>query len=121
MIIRPLVETDADALLNLAYKAGIGFTSLPADPQRILSKIEASLAAFSGTVDLSGVADSTSLSIYGGVVVGENAPELTAWVATTQPPLSPVSLVFPLLLLSVRFGLASGLTGAVPEGGVWLA
>ena len=52
MIIRPLVETDADALLNLAHKAGIGFTSLPADPQRILSKIEASLAAFSGTVDL---------------------------------------------------------------------
>ena len=30
MIIRPLMETDADALLNLARKAGIGFTSLPA-------------------------------------------------------------------------------------------
>ncbi|MDC0085687.1 arginine N-succinyltransferase, partial [Oceanospirillaceae bacterium] len=35
MIIRPLMETDADALLNLAHKAGIGFTSLPADPERI--------------------------------------------------------------------------------------
>ena len=53
MIIRPLLETDADALLNLAHKAGVGFTSLPADPDRITSKIEASLAAFSDQVDLS--------------------------------------------------------------------
>jgi arginine N-succinyltransferase len=53
MIIRPLMETDADALLNLAHKAGVGFTSLPANPDRIASKIEASLAAFSGQVDLS--------------------------------------------------------------------
>ena len=52
MIIRPLMETDADALLDLAHKAGIGFTSLPADSDRIVSKIEASLAAFSGQVDL---------------------------------------------------------------------
>ena len=52
MIIRPLMETDADALLNLAHKAGIGFTSLPADPDRIASKIAASLAAFSGQVNL---------------------------------------------------------------------
>jgi arginine N-succinyltransferase len=53
MIIRPLMETDADALLNLAHKAGIGFTSLPADPERIATKIEASLAAFKDPVDLS--------------------------------------------------------------------
>ncbi len=53
MIIRPLMETDADALLNLAHKAGIGFTSLPADPERIATKIEASLAAFKDQVDLS--------------------------------------------------------------------
>ena len=52
MIIRPLVETDANALLDLAHKAGVGFTSLPADPDRIVSKIAASLSAFSGQVDL---------------------------------------------------------------------
>jgi len=52
MIIRPLMETDADALLDLAHKAGIGFTSLPANPDRIASKVEASLAAFSRQVDL---------------------------------------------------------------------
>jgi len=52
MIIRPLMETDANALLDLAHKAGVGFTSLPADPERIASKIEASLAAFGGEVDL---------------------------------------------------------------------
>ena len=52
MIIRPLAATDADALLDLAHKAGVGFTSLPADPERIVSKIAASLAAFEGPVDL---------------------------------------------------------------------
>ena len=52
MMIRPLVETDADALLILAHKAGVGFTSLPADPDRIVSKIEASLAAFNNVADL---------------------------------------------------------------------
>ena len=52
MIIRPLMETDADALLNLAHKAGIGFTSLPADPDRIACKIASSLAAFSGQANL---------------------------------------------------------------------
>ncbi len=36
MIIRPLAATDADALLDLAHKAGVGFTSLPADPERIV-------------------------------------------------------------------------------------
>ena len=52
MIIRPLMVTDSDAMLNLANKAGVGFTSLPADPHRIASKIEASLAAFSGSANL---------------------------------------------------------------------
>lgn len=52
MIIRPLAATDGDALLNLAQKAGVGFTSLPADPERIFNKTQASLAAFSSPVDL---------------------------------------------------------------------
>ena len=52
MIIRPLMETDADALLNLAHKAGIGFTSLPADPDRIACRVVSSLAAFSDQVNL---------------------------------------------------------------------
>ena len=52
MIIRPLMETDADALLNLAHKAGIGFTSLPADPDRIACRIASSLAAFNSQANL---------------------------------------------------------------------
>ena len=52
MIIRPLMETDADALLSLARKAGIGFTSLPADPDRIACRVVSSLAAFSDQVNL---------------------------------------------------------------------
>ncbi|MDB4001529.1 arginine N-succinyltransferase [Oceanospirillaceae bacterium] len=51
MIIRPLMASDADALLNLAYKAGVGFTSLPADPNHIAVKITASLSAFNSEVD----------------------------------------------------------------------
>ena len=51
MIIRPLMASDADALLNLAYKAGVGFTSLPADPNHIAGKIIASLSAFNSEVD----------------------------------------------------------------------
>lgn len=51
MIIRPLMASDADALLNLAYKAGVGFTSLPADPNHIAGKITASLSAFNSEVD----------------------------------------------------------------------
>jgi arginine N-succinyltransferase len=72
MIIRPLAETDADALLDLAHKAGIGFTSLPAVPERIRSKVEASLSAFNGQVDLSSeqsyvfvLEDSTSSKVVG--------------------------------------------------------
>ena len=52
MIIRPLMETDAEALFNLAQKAGVGFTSLPADPEHIFNSVQASLAAFSGEIDL---------------------------------------------------------------------
>lgn len=51
MIIRPLMASDADALLNLAFKAGVGFTSLPADPNHIAGKITASLSAFNSEVD----------------------------------------------------------------------
>ncbi|MCO4837549.1 MAG: arginine N-succinyltransferase [Oceanospirillaceae bacterium] len=52
MIIRPLMASDADALLNLAHKAGVGFTSLPAEPHYISNKIAASRAAFNAEVDL---------------------------------------------------------------------
>jgi arginine N-succinyltransferase len=52
MIIRPLEAGDSDALMQLAGKAGVGFTSLPADEQLIASKVSASQAAFTEPANL---------------------------------------------------------------------
>ena len=52
MIIRPLEANDSDALMQLATKAGVGFTSLPADEQLIASKITSSQAAFTEPANL---------------------------------------------------------------------
>lgn len=52
MVIRPLAATDADALMTLAGKAGVGFTSLPADETLIKRKVESSLSAFSAPANL---------------------------------------------------------------------
>ncbi|PCI29702.1 MAG: arginine N-succinyltransferase [SAR324 cluster bacterium] len=47
MIIRPAESKDLDALSNLAERVGVGFTSLPSDPDLIASKIERAEQAFS--------------------------------------------------------------------------
>ncbi len=46
MIIRPVTADDANALMELAIAAGVGFTSLPPDEARISKRIQASLEAF---------------------------------------------------------------------------
>ena len=43
MIIRPVNWDDKDALLDLASKAGVGFTSLPVDEARLLNRLERTL------------------------------------------------------------------------------
>jgi len=52
MIIRPLAASDQDSLMDLARKAGVGFTSLPADEGLIDRKVKASLAAFTAAANL---------------------------------------------------------------------
>lgn len=52
MVIRPLAASDNEALMTLAGKAGVGFTSLPADEALIARKVESSLAAFSAPANL---------------------------------------------------------------------
>ena len=51
MIIRPIAATDLYALVQLAHKAGVGLTTLPANEEILKKRIEASLASFAGTAE----------------------------------------------------------------------
>ncbi|MDX1974574.1 MAG: arginine N-succinyltransferase [Rickettsiales bacterium] len=46
MLVRPVATSDHAELLTLAQEAGIGFTSLPADPDVLEKKIQRSVASF---------------------------------------------------------------------------
>jgi arginine N-succinyltransferase len=48
MLVRPVAISDHDEILALAHEAGIGMTSLPADPQVLEQKILRSVQSFSG-------------------------------------------------------------------------
>lgn len=48
MLLRPVAVADHAELLTLAQEAGIGFTSLPADPHVLARKIQRSVASFAG-------------------------------------------------------------------------
>ena len=46
MIIRPVTRHDTDAVLKIAKAAGIGMTSLPADPDVLAAKVERAASSF---------------------------------------------------------------------------
>ena len=51
MIIRPIAASDLPALLQLARKAGVGFTSLPVNEEQLKMRIDTSLASFTGSAE----------------------------------------------------------------------
>ncbi len=51
MIIRPIVETDLNALKRMAENAGVGFTSLPANLELLKARIADAEAAFTSAED----------------------------------------------------------------------
>jgi len=52
LIVRPVLSTDLDDLLDLANTAGVGLTTLPKSKEALASRIENSLKAFSSKPDL---------------------------------------------------------------------
>lgn len=52
MVIRPVCRDDKQALLELAGKTGVGFTSLPQNEENISERIERVLASWEGTNSL---------------------------------------------------------------------
>lgn len=52
MLIRPVVPADLDALLALAATAGVGVTTLQANPQRLGERINASVDSLNSTPEL---------------------------------------------------------------------
>lgn len=52
MVIRPVNRDDKQALLHLATKTGVGFTSLPNNEQRIRERIERMMATWEGHAPL---------------------------------------------------------------------
>lgn len=51
MIVRPVAITDLPALLDLARCAGPGFTSLPANEERLAHRIRWAQRTFAGQVE----------------------------------------------------------------------
>src|SRR5580765_4135634 len=49
--IRPIARDDLPIVLALSERTGTGLTTLPADRDRLLQRIERSLASFGGTAD----------------------------------------------------------------------
>jgi arginine N-succinyltransferase len=47
-IIRPIAERDLDALISMAHESGVGFTSLPDNPELMEIKLARAIASFSG-------------------------------------------------------------------------
>ncbi len=48
MVIRPITRDDKHALLKLATKTGVGFTSLPNNESRLAQRIERMIATWEG-------------------------------------------------------------------------
>ena len=49
--IRPIARDDVEAVLALSERTGAGLTTLPANRERLASRIERSLASFAGTAE----------------------------------------------------------------------
>ena len=49
--VRPIARDDLPVVLALSEKTGTGLTTLPADRDRLLQRIERSLASFDGAAD----------------------------------------------------------------------
>src|SRR4051812_37790427 len=49
--VRPIARDDLPAVLALSERTGAGFTTLPANHDRLANRIERSLASFAGTAD----------------------------------------------------------------------
>ena len=49
MIVRPIAADDLAALFQLANRAGVGLTTLPANEEQLKKRIDASLATFAGS------------------------------------------------------------------------
>ncbi len=47
-LIRPIAEGDLDALISMAHESGVGFTSLPDNPQLMQKKLARAVASFRG-------------------------------------------------------------------------
>jgi len=47
-VIRPITEQDLDALILMAHESGVGFTSLPDNPELLSHKLERAVASFRG-------------------------------------------------------------------------
>jgi len=47
-VIRPIAEHDLGALIRMAKESGVGFTSLPDNPELISRKLERAIASFNG-------------------------------------------------------------------------
>ncbi len=52
MVIRPVTRDDKQALLKLATKTGVGFTSLPNNESRLIERIERMIATWEGEAPL---------------------------------------------------------------------
>ena len=49
--IRPIARDDVGSVLALSERTGAGLTTLPANRERLASRIERSLASFAGTAE----------------------------------------------------------------------
>ena len=49
MIVRPIAADDLAALFQLANRAGVGLTTLPANKEQLKKRIDVSLASFAGS------------------------------------------------------------------------
>jgi len=47
-VIRPISEHDLDALIRMAHESGVGFTSLPDNPELVTRKLQRAVASFRG-------------------------------------------------------------------------
>jgi len=90
--VRPIARDDLPAVLALSESTGHGLTTLPADNERLSSRIERSLASFAGTASRADacyvfvLVDSTSNRVVGisaiEAAVGLNEPWYNYHVGT---------------------------------------
>lgn len=127
LIIRPCKTTDLDDLMHISHVVGKGMTSMPADEQAWLSKIEASAKAFNSSKEPEAVStyfmvleDSTTghlagtTAIYTGV--GLERPFYSYKVSTLVNSSSDLDLIRQTRVLS----LVNDYTGATEIGSLYL-